>query len=121
MYLNRVVGVWRIHDRNESATTDVWKLIDNLDIWRVIFAEAVEFKIHPIKAKIISARCVAAAAQFGLASISMGGNKALVKYLYLLFIKYKLGFILVLITPMYVARVVAAFSGYYRRKNSLRS
>lgn len=40
-FIDRVVGVWRIHDSNASSIRERRGLIDNLDIWEPIYAEAI--------------------------------------------------------------------------------
>ncbi|MFZ3484837.1 glycosyltransferase family 2 protein [Sphingomonas sp. 3-13AW] len=39
-FLDRVVGVWRIHGGNASGSRERQAMIDNLDIWKPIYAEA---------------------------------------------------------------------------------
>lgn len=39
-FLDRIVGVWRIHGDNASGSLDRQALIDNLDIWQPVYAEA---------------------------------------------------------------------------------
>lgn len=39
-FLDRVVGVWRIHGSNASGSRERQAMIDNLDIWEPIYAEA---------------------------------------------------------------------------------
>lgn len=40
-FLDRVVGVWRIHGANASSSRERQAMIDNLDIWTPVYAEAV--------------------------------------------------------------------------------
>ncbi len=40
-YLDRIIGVWRLHGENESLTTDGHALVENLSIWQGIYEEAV--------------------------------------------------------------------------------
>lgn len=39
-FLDRIVGVWRIHDGNASGSRERSAMIENLDIWQPIYAEA---------------------------------------------------------------------------------
>lgn len=39
-FLDRVVGVWRIHGGNASGSRERQAMIDNLDIWAPVYAEA---------------------------------------------------------------------------------
>jgi glycosyltransferase involved in cell wall biosynthesis len=39
-FIDRVVGVWRIHGSNASSSSAIDEMIDNLDVWDAIYAEA---------------------------------------------------------------------------------
>lgn len=115
-YLDRNIGVWRIHGGNETATTNIQKLVDNLTIWQSIYKDAVRFGMSPILAKITCAKCVASFAQSSCSRVSKVGNWKLAKFLFSVIINYNLAALIVVLTPKYAVRVVMGFCGYYRKK-----
>ena len=118
-YLNRNVGVWRIHDSNETGTTDPAKQLENLTIWPVIYKDAVAFGMNAILAKFICARCIAFFIQSSCEKISMDNNAVLVKFIMDVYSKYKFATFLLILTPVYTSRVLLSLTGYYRRKRLL--
>jgi glycosyltransferase involved in cell wall biosynthesis len=117
-YLDRNVGVWRIHGGNESITTNHKKLLESLEIWPSIYEDAVRCGMNPIRAKFACANCVAYFASSSGANISLNGNAALAKFIFLVFENYKLATLVLALSPKYTARVLFGFIGYYRRKNN---
>lgn len=115
-YLNRNVGVWRIHDRNESGTTDYQKLLENLAIWPPIYKEAVAFGMNQIEAEVTCANCIACFASSFAANISLNGNADLIKFILVIVKRYKLATLLLVVTPKYAARLLFSLLGYYRLK-----
>ncbi len=118
-YLDRNVGVWRIHNLNESGTTDPVKQLANLAIWPAIYKEAVAFGMNSVIAKYSSAKCVAYFAQSSCVRVSFCGNATLVKFALDIIKSYKFAALLIALTPEYAARVVLCLMGYYRRKRAL--
>ena len=116
-YLDKNVGVWRIHGMNETATTNPAKHLDNLTIWSSIYKDAVTFGMNPILAKLICARCVAHFAQSSCVIVSRNGNASLAKFAKDLFRGYKLAALLLVLTPSYAARLILCMTGYYRCKS----
>jgi glycosyltransferase involved in cell wall biosynthesis len=116
-FLNKNIGVWRIHEMNETRTTDPVKQLKNLTIWPLIYKEARKFGLNPLMADFICARCIAFFAQSGCVIVSKNGNIELVKYVLEILRRYKLASLLLLLTPSYTARLILCFLGYYRRKN----
>lgn len=113
-YLDRSVGIWRIHGDNESMTTDCEKLFLNLAIWPSIYDDAINYGLSPMQAKMICAKCIACfASSFG-ANISLNGNADLVKFLAGVWRRYKLASLVLGLTPKYAARIVFSLLGYYR-------
>lgn len=55
-FLDRVVGVWRIHGGNASGSRERQAMIDNLDIWEPIYAEAAA---QGLPTAIAQRRCTA--------------------------------------------------------------
>ena len=117
-YLDRNVGVWRIHGLNETGTTDPVKQLENLAIWPVIYKDAVASGMNSIEAKYKSSKCIAFFAQSSCVRASLCSNLALVKFLLNVFKNYKFAALLMVLTPEYAARVMLGLSGYYRRKRS---
>lgn len=115
-YLNRNVGVWRIHESNETGTTDHVKQFENLSIWSVIYEDATQFGMNKILAKFISAKCVAYFALSSCARVSINGNAALVKFLRDVIAIYRFAATLLLLNPKYLIRLVLCIAGYYRKK-----
>jgi glycosyltransferase involved in cell wall biosynthesis len=118
-YLDRDVGVWRIHGMNETGTTDPVKQLENLAIWPVIYKDAKTFGMNSLLAKFISAKCIAFFSQSSCVRVSMNGNAALVNFIIDIFKTYKFATLLLVLTPKYVARVILCLMGYYRRKSVL--
>ena len=118
-YLDRNVGVWRIHDRNESTTTSYKKLMENLEIWPSVYKDAVNYGMNPIQAKFACAKCIAYFASSFATNVSLNGNVDLAKFVYLIFKNYKLAASIIVVSPKYAARIIFGFIGYYRRKSAL--
>lgn len=116
-YLDRKVGVWRIHEMNETGTTNPAKQLENLAIWPAIYQDAVASGMNSLLAKFICAKCIAFFAQSSCVRVSMGGNAALIKFVIDVFRTYKFSALLLVLTPSYAARVILCSMGYYRRKS----
>lgn len=116
-FLNKNIGIWRIHKTNETATTDIEKHLSNLSIWPSIYDEAILYGMNSINSKFISIKCIAFFAQSSCAIISKDGNIVLMKFIYNLFKKYKLASIFMVFNPQYFARIILAFIGFYRIRN----
>lgn len=115
-FMDRNIGVWRIHENNETKSTDVIKLYENLSIWKLVYDDAVVYGKQPSCTKLIVAKNVAHFIQSYCVGISKGGNKELIKYLYLASNRYCLATLIVLLTPKYLLKIIACFCGYFRRK-----
>lgn len=118
-YLDREVGVWRIHGMNETGTINPVKQLENLAIWPAIYKDAATFGMNSILAKFVSAKCIAFFSQSSCVRVSMNGNAALVKFVIDIFRTYKFAALLLVLTPKYAARVILCLMGYYRRKSIL--
>lgn len=110
-YLNRNVGVWRIHGENESATTDMEKLLDNLDIWSAIYKEARKHGMNLLAANYHQARCVAFYSIQTAQKIMGRGGKVLTGFLFAIFRKNVLAGMIILLTPAYLAVFVRGIIG----------
>ena len=115
-YLDRNIGIWRIHGENETERVDVTKLVNNLSIWEPIFSEAVGFGMNPARARLKTAQCVAYFSQMHVGRVSTCGNSELVSFLHAIFRQYTLAFFVMVLHPLYLARLGRAFAGVYRRK-----
>jgi len=118
-YLDRDVGVWRIHGMNETGTTDPVKQLENLTIWPAIYKDAVAFGLNSFLAKFISAKCIAFFAQSSCVRVSMNGKAALAKFFMDVLGNYKFAALLLLLTPKYSVRLILCLMGYYRKKSVL--
>lgn len=115
-YLDRQVGVWRIHETNETATGDEAKLLENLAIWHSVYEDAKLFGMNPLTANVIKARCIAQFIQSSCIRVSMSGNARLYSFLSAVLTRYRLAFSLVLLNPAYMARILLCALGYYRKQ-----
>ena len=115
-FLNMNVGVWRIHEMNETGTTDAVKHLKNLTIWTSIYKESITFGMDPIVANLTCARCIAYFAQSSCVIMSKDGNMKLIKFLLSFFKCYKLAALLLVLTPSYSLRLILCLIGYYRQK-----
>ena len=118
-YLDRNVGVWRIHGLNESRTIDPVKQLANLAIWPAIYKDATAFGMNSAISKYRSAKCIAYFAQSSCVRVSICGNAALLKFALNIIKSYKFASVLMVLTPKYAARMVLCLTGYYRRKRAL--
>lgn len=118
-YLDRKVGVWRMHGTNETETTNPAKHLENLAVWPSIYKDAVAFGMNSLLATFVSAKCIAFFAQKSCVNVSMSGNAALIKFVTDVFRNYKFAALLLVLTPEYAARVILSLMGYYRRKSVL--
>jgi glycosyltransferase involved in cell wall biosynthesis len=118
-FLDRNVGVWRIHDLNESGSISPEKLFNNLSIWPAIYSEVKACALGKYTKKIKATQCIAYFAQLCFSRISMGGNSPLYIFLFLIINKYMLAALLILLTPPYFVRLILSLTGYYRRKRVL--
>lgn len=117
-YLDRNVGVWRVHGANETAGNDPDALLGNLGIWPVVYREAVAFGMSPAVAALKAARNVAFFAQAGFRGVSRRGNAALVGFVLSVVRRYPLAAVLLVLSPRYAMRLVLALAGGYRWKVS---
>ncbi|XYJ11578.1 glycosyltransferase family 2 protein [Telluria sp. B2] len=118
-YLDRIVGVWRIHEKNESGTLNHSRLMENLDIWPKIYEDALKYGMSSLHAKFLCANCIAYFASLSATNVSLSGNRELIKYIYLVLKKYKLASWIMFISPKYSGRLVLGLVGHYRNKNKI--
>ena len=115
-YLNKTVGTWRIHDQNESSSIDIKKLLVNLEIWPLIYKDAINHGMHLCYAKIKCIQCLNYFASSYITKISLNGNTHVVCFLISFFKAYKAAILPFILTPYCVARLILSFAGYYRKK-----
>jgi len=113
-YLDRIVGVWRIHNENETGIVDFQKFVANLEIWPSIYREAQRQGMNSILARVTCASCVAFFSSVYAANLSRQGNKNQMRYLYFVLKKYPASTLILLFHPFYFARILIGFGGYYR-------
>lgn len=117
-FLDRNIGVWRIHGNNESATTDLKKLLLNLSIWPLIYSDARNFGMNYFLAKYRCAKCISYITQINCATISKGGRIFVFSYIISVAKKYQFAILLILVNPISFGRIAFSFLGYYQRKNN---
>jgi glycosyltransferase involved in cell wall biosynthesis len=118
-YLDKKVGVWRIHGLNETETTNPAKQLENLAIWPVIYKDAAASGMNSLQATFMAAKCIAFFAQTSCVRVSMSGNAVLLKFLGDIVRSHRAAALLLLLTPTYAARVLLGLMGYYRRKRAV--
>lgn len=112
-YLDIIAGVWRVHEGNQTGTRDVYKLLENLDIWPVIYQDARIQGLGRIRAKYYAARCIAFFGGSALPRVSKSGNWTLFKYSLAIARKSLLAGLLMLKKPI-LGTLVRSFCGQYR-------
>ena len=115
-YLNRNIGVWRIHGENETASIGLDQVVENLGIWPSIYKDAMNCGMNLFQAKIICSKCIACFANKYLIGVSLLGNKKQAKFLFRICKHYPLAFIYIMFHPLDVAHIILGFFGYYRRQ-----
>lgn len=113
-YLDRNVGVWRIHGANESLNLAGSRLFTNLSIWPSVYEDAALQGMNPLHAKYRNAKCIAWFASSFATNLSKDGNSGLFHFVIAVIKKYPAASILMAITPKYIARILLSFLGYYR-------
>jgi len=116
-YLDRIVGVWRIHEQNETKSMDFRKITSNLEIWSAIYEEAKNHGMNSMVATIKLHRCISYFASMYAARLSLHGNGEYVKFLWYLVKHFKLGVLFLFVHPFYMSRIILGFLGYYRLRN----
>lgn len=117
-YLDRNVGAWRIHNSNESKTTDAKKLLSNLSVWPAIYSDAKIFGMNYLLAELQSTRCLAYFSQTILVNESLKGNKKFISALSFIVSNYRSVAIPLIANPIYLARIILCLTGYYRRNTT---
>lgn len=115
-YLDRVVGVWRIHGLNETGTRDPSKLLLNLSIWSSIYSEANKLGMPKFLSISKQIQCQAF---FGLSScICMAtlSNASLLNFFRGILVKYPLTAVFIIFNLRYSLRLLLGLVGYYRNK-----
>lgn len=117
-YLNKKVGVWRIHENNETGTGNHIAQLQNLSIWPSIYNDATFYGMNRLAARFITAKCVAYFAQYSCAKVSKNGSMAFFRFFYEISINYQLATLFLFLYPLYLTRLVLCLVGYYRLKDS---
>jgi glycosyltransferase involved in cell wall biosynthesis len=116
-YLDRKVGVWRIHEANETKTIDLDKHASNLQIWHDIYKDAVIFGMNPVLAHLISSKCIAFFAIMSCMQLAVKKKTIILKFLMMVFNLSKTSIMIILFTPRYLATVIFSLTDYYLRKS----
>lgn len=116
-YLDRIVGVWRIHGDNETEVADPVKHIKNFLIWPLIYKDAVAFGLNPLLASLMSAKSIAYLAQLAYIKVSIMGKASLLKFFIDILVNHKLAALFLVTTPKYLARLILCLMNYYPKKS----
>jgi len=116
VYLDRTVGVWRIHGGNATGTTDTSRHLSNLSIWPAIFEHASHHGVAKIRAAWLQALCIAHFAEFSIGRTSIAGNYNTIHFLVGLLYQYPTGGLVTILSPRNLLTIVLALTGYYRRE-----
>jgi glycosyltransferase involved in cell wall biosynthesis len=117
-FLDRNIGVWRIHGGNESATADPKKLLENLDIWPLIYSDAINFGMNPFLARYRCAKCILYITQMNCVTISKDGSMLALCHVASVAKKYPLATLLILINPIFFGRIAFSLLGYYKKRSN---
>jgi glycosyltransferase involved in cell wall biosynthesis len=117
-YINRAVGVWNVHPKGVSSSTDWMALLGNLEIWRPIYRDAVAEGMSPLLATLAAARCSARFASIGCVRLIRSKKGGVLAFLKGCVTRHKLASLFLVLGPGNVARVLIALAwrGRERRR-----
>ena len=98
-YLDKTVGVWRKHDRNETKSIDFQKFVKNLEIWPSIFSTAQKQGMKPRVAILSQNRCIGYFANRYIERLSVKGITSQSRFLFYTFKRFKTGALFVFYPP----------------------
>jgi glycosyltransferase involved in cell wall biosynthesis len=75
-YLDRVIGVWRLHGNNDSLSANWRVLRDNLKIWQPVYDEAIRNGVSPDQAKKAKQAILFLLAYLNISAILGGANRS---------------------------------------------
>ncbi len=116
-YLDRNIGVWRIHKSNATGAASSKEILENQLIWIAIYNDAINNGMNYFIASYKTAKCIAYSAQSAYPSISKNGNASLTNFLLGIFYTCKLSVLITLMSPKYMIRLMISYFGYYRDEN----
>jgi glycosyltransferase involved in cell wall biosynthesis len=114
-YLDRNIGVWRIHANNETNTTNPIKHLNNLGIWGAIYQNAILNGMNSFYAKYKCLLCMVFFAQSTCTVVSKKNNLAVMNFLMLILRDYKSVAIFLIVNPFFWVRFMLCLTGYYRK------
>jgi glycosyltransferase involved in cell wall biosynthesis len=116
-FMDRDVGVWRVHGSNASGSGNWQSLSDNLRIWPTIFAEAEAAGLSPQLAQAGCRRCLSYFGGLQLPSV-LRAKSAFdgLRYLLVLWSLDRVAFARVISSGKTLLRLLAGFAGYYQRR-----
>lgn len=116
VFLDRTVGIWRIHGANATRSQD-WRVwADNLQVWPVILADAVTFGMPSAEAEAVCRSCLVRFGAMQIPSVLRSPSRLDVfRYLQALWQLDRRALQKVLSSGLTMARLAAGLLGYYRR------
>lgn len=116
VYIDKPVGVWRIHGENQTGTLEAGKHLANLSIWPPIFTAATQLGMSPLSAQVRRAKCIASFSEASIMRTSLKGNQETLAFVFGLLREHTLGGIFALLYPRTFAILALSLAGHYRRK-----
>jgi glycosyltransferase involved in cell wall biosynthesis len=113
-YLGINAGIWRQHGSNETATINVDKHFQNLNIWPFIYEDAKLFGMNHLLADFYCSRCISYFSQISMVTVSANGAGATVRFLKAVFNLYPFAGLLLFCSPVSMCRMILSITGYYR-------
>lgn len=113
-FLNKNVGVWRIHNTNFSNTKEPNILIENLNIWPEIYNYSVLFGMNKYLAYFLCQNTIAFFSSVSCIKVSTLGNLFLIRFIFKIFKKNTLSAMLICFLPQYNLKILLCLLGYYR-------
>lgn len=113
-FMDRDVGVWRIHGSNASGSGNWRSLADNLRIWPAIFTQAQAAGLPAGPARAACRRCLRYFGGLQLPGALRGGSLDALRYLNALWRLDRLAALQALASVGNMVRLLAGLAGYYR-------
>lgn len=118
LFLERTIGVWRLHGRNETAQPDRNQHLQNLSIWPAIFADAVQMGMGQLAAWYHCSHCVAWFALLSSRTASLNGTRPTLAFLARVALNYPAAAVMLCLRPRYAVRLLLTLAGYDRRRKN---
>ena len=113
-FLDRNVGVWRIHNSNFSNSKEPDIFLENLNIWPEIYNYSVLFGMNKYLAYFLCQNTIAFLSSVSCIKVSNLGNLVLIRFIFKIFKKNLLTTIFLCFLPQYNLKILLCLFGYYR-------